>query len=201
MRIAAIILAAGESVRMGEPKALARYGAETFLHTIVRNLKTAAVHEIVIVLGHDAQTVAAVLHLLPEQYVINTSYRSGQFSSFQTGVRQVAEGTQGVFLCLVDQPQIPATVLQQVKTTFLSRPGSIVIPTFRGKRGHPPIFPRRLFSEIIGAPTGITAKTLMEKHADTIVEVEVDDEAILWNLNTKADLARARRHFLLKQTD
>ncbi len=191
--LAAIILAAGESRRMGEPKALARFGAKTFLETIVANFRDAGIEKLVVVLGHDAVNILEKVQPLPARFVINHNYSLGQFSSFQTGVAILPPETAGVFLALVDQPQIGAQVFSTIKDAFLSEPQKIVIPTFAGRRGHPTIFPRALFSEILAAPVTETAAKIIHSHAQLVQEIQIENESILWNINTHEELAEIRR--------
>jgi len=189
--ISAIILAAGKSTRMGEPKPLVRFGKLTFLETILQNFKNAGIEDISIVLGHKADQVAKELNLSPNDFIINKNYQFGQFSSVQTGVKNLQPNCTGVFLALVDQPQIGSNVLAKLRKNFEENPDKIVIPTFKGKRGHPPVLPKWLFPEILTANSA-TQKTsaIIHSHWDKVYELEIGYENILWNMNTKRDLKK-----------
>ncbi len=191
MEIAAIILAAGESRRMGEPKALVRYGQYSFLETVIRNFRNADIENSVVVLGHESSRILEKVQHIPAQFVINHNYSTGQFSSFQAGVTAVPNAA-GAFLVLVDQPQIGSQIISTLKEAFLTNPRSISIPTFKGRRGHPPIFPRSLFQEIVSTPPTENAATIIHRHSELVREIEIEDESILWNINTKKDLEEAR---------
>ena len=186
----AIILAAGESTRMGEPKPLVRFGKLTFLETVRQNVKNAGIEDISIVLGHKADQITKELNLSPNDFIINHNYQFGQFSSVKTGVKNLKPNCTGVFLALVDQPQIGSNVLAKLRKNFEENPDKIVIPTFKGKRGHPPVLPKWLFPEIITA-NSTTQKTsaIIHSHPDKIYELEINDESILWNINTKEALS------------
>ncbi|MFQ5707336.1 MAG: NTP transferase domain-containing protein [bacterium] len=193
MKIAAIVLAAGCSVRMAEPKALVKFGPKTFLETVLVNLEQAGVAESVVVLGHAADQILDRVNLASAQFVVNKDYLLGQFSSFQTGLKKLNETVAGVFLALVDQPQIGADLLARIKQAFVERPRNIVIPTCEGRRGHPPIFPRLLFREILAAPSSQSAADLIHKNAEKVYELELAEESVLWNVNTRNDLLQIQR--------
>ena len=197
MKIAAIILAAGESRRMGEPKALARFGQQSFLEAIIASFQSAGLEDLAVVLGHDASNVLGKVQHLPVQFVINKDYPSGQFSSFQTGLAALPPIVDGAFLALVDQPQIGSHIISVIKEAFLANPQKIIIPTFNGRRGHPPIFPRSVFEEIVLAPDTETATKIVRSHPELIREIQVASESVLWNINTKEELAEVRRRINL----
>lgn len=190
--LAAIILAAGKSTRMGEPKALVHFRQKSFLATVIDHFRHAGVVTIIPVLGHAAEEISRELNLSSESYVINQHYELGQFSSFQTGVRNLPPEVTGAFLALVDQPQIDSKIIRTIKESFLAHPDKIVIPTYQGKRGHPPVIPKALFEEILTTPVSQSAANVIHRHTDEIFELEVGEEKILWNINTKEDLRRLK---------
>jgi molybdenum cofactor cytidylyltransferase len=180
---------------MGEPKALVRFGRHFFLETIVANFRTAGIENPVVVLGHDAAHIQEKLGHLASRFVINKDYPCGQFSSVQTGVAALPADVEGVFLALVDQPQIGSQIIAMLKEAFLATSQKIVIPTCNGRRGHPPILPRALFEEIASAPPTENAAAIIRRHRELIREIETGDESILWNINTKQELQNLRARF------
>lgn len=190
LKVSAIILAAGQSTRMGYPKALAQFDGRSFLRTVMMHFEQAGVKDLMVVLGHESGRITQELSLEETGFVINDNYEMGQFSSFQTGVRALPKDVTGVFLALVDQPQIGAEVIRTVRASFSAKPERIVLPTYRGRRGHPTLFPCRLFEEIRAAPPTISARDILAAHQGDILEVDVPDESILWNINTERDLKR-----------
>ena len=187
----AIILAAGKSTRMGELKPLAQFGRQTFLETILQNFKNAGIEDVLIVLGYKAEQIAKELNFRPDDFTINKNYSLGQFSSVQAGVKNLKSNCTGVFLALVDQPQISPDIIAKIRKVFEENSDKIVIPTLNGKRGHPPVLPKWLFHEILIAnPTQKTSE-IIRSHPDKVYELEIGDESILWNINTKQDLERA----------
>ncbi len=194
--LSAIILAAGESIRMGVPKALVQFDGKSFLETVISNYEDAGIENIFVILGCEATEIIENINLSSVQVVINEQYTLGQFSSFQAGVRKVGENSAGTFLSLVDQPQIGFKVIKEVKAAFETDPDNLIIPTFRGKRGHPPIFPELLFPGILSASPASTASSVIHNHVEKVCEIEVDDESILWNINTKDELAVVQKQYL-----
>ncbi len=189
--ISAIILAAGKSTRMGKLKPLVRFSKQTFLETILQNFNNAGIKDVLIVLGHSADQIAKKLELPPDNFTINKNYHFGQFSSVQAGMKNLKSNCTGVFLALVDQPQIGSNVLGKIRKNFEENPDKIIIPTYNGKRGHPPVLPKWLFHEILIAnPTQKTSE-IIRSHPDKVYELKIGDESILWNINTKQDLERA----------
>lgn len=188
--ISAIILAAGESTRMREPKPLVRFGKQTFLETILQNFKNAGIEDILIVLGHKADQITKKLNLSPDDFTVNKNYQFGQFSSVQTGVKNLQPNCTGVFLALVDQPQIGSDIIAKIRKNFEDNPDKIVIPTLKGKRGHPPVLPKWLFHEILTANPALKTSAIIRNYAHKVSEVEIDDDSILWNMNTKQDLEK-----------
>lgn len=193
VKIATIILAAGESRRMGEPKALVRYHEGSFLETIVTTYRDAGIENVVVVLGHHSARILEKVQHLTAQFVINQNYAAGQLSSFQVGVANLASEVDGVFLAPVDQPQIGVRTVSTIREKFLVEDKRIIIPTYNGKKGHPPIFPKTLFKEIVSAPLTENAAAIFHRHPELVRTIEVDDESILWNINTKKELAAVRQ--------
>ncbi|MFQ5750713.1 MAG: NTP transferase domain-containing protein [bacterium] len=193
--LAVIILAAGESTRMGKPKALVKFREQSFLETVISNFHKAGVEQILVVLGFAANQIFATMKMHPMQVVINKKYPLGQFSSFQTGVQKLGSNIDGTFLSLVDQPQIGVHVINKMVKAFQNNSDKIILPVYRGKRGHPAIFPKTFFPKILSSPATNSAADLIHKHPKQIYEMEVDDECILWNINTKQDLEAVRKKF------
>jgi len=175
---------------MREPKPLVRFGKQTFLETILQNFKNAGIEDILIVLGHKADQITKKLNLSPDDFTVNKNYQFGQFSSVQTGVKNLQPNCTGVFLALVDQPQIGSDIIAKIRKNFEDNPDKIVIPTLKGKRGHPPVLPKWLFHEILTANPTLKTSAIIRNYAHKVSEVEIDDDSILWNMNTKQDLEK-----------
>ena len=185
-RIAAVVLSAGESSRMGRPKALLPIEGETFIGRIVGSLKRTQVGKILVVLGHNADQLAAAIGALPVEILINPNYQLGQLSSLQVAVLTLLPDPDcdGMLVHLVDHPYIDASLVDRMIRQFYESKKNIVVPRCRGKRGHPVLFSRRLFSELLDAPMDQGAKAVVNAHGDATLEIETDDEGITVDIDT-----------------
>jgi molybdenum cofactor cytidylyltransferase len=178
--IAGLILAAGESRRMGRDKALLAYHGRTFLETIIDNLRAARVEKITVVLGHHAEIIQGAVNLADVRVVVNHDYQRGQTSSLRTGLAAVAaDSPEAVILCLVDHPAISSEVITKLRDCFESRRAPVLIPTYQGQRGHPVVISQSLFPEILALPAEEPANTVIRKYRNTTQFVEVADPGIL----------------------
>ena len=184
--IAAVVLSAGESSRMGRPKALLPIEGETFIGRIVGSLKRTQVGKILVVLGHNAGPLAAAIGALPVEILINPNYQLGQLSSLQVAVRNLRPDADcdGVLVHLVDHPYIDASLVDRMIRQFYESKKDIVVPRCRGKRGHPVLFSRRLFGALLDAPMDQGAKAVVNAHGDATLEMETDEEGITVDIDT-----------------
>ena len=184
--IAAVILSAGESSRMGRPKALLPMDGETFIERIVGALARTRVGKIIVVLGHDADELRRQIESLPVIILINPDYRLGQISSLQVAVRYLDkdENCEGMLVHLVDHPFIDSALVDLMIERFHASKKLIVVPRYRGKRGHPVLFSRRLFAELLSAPLDQGAKAVVNAHRDETLEIETDDPGIAVDIDT-----------------
>jgi molybdenum cofactor cytidylyltransferase len=182
--IAGLILAAGESSRMGQDKALLTYGGRTFLETIISILREADVSRVAAVLGHHAEEVQRGVKLEDMEVVINPEYHRGQTSSLQAGLRALERADlEAVVLCLVDHPLISADTVRALVASFRRSGAPVVIPTFQDQRGHPVLIGRTLFSALLSLDPGAGANTVIGRHRDATQLVEVNDSGILLDVD------------------
>ena len=184
--IAAVILSAGESSRMGRSKALLPIDGETFIEKIVGALARSRVGKIIVVLGHDADELRRQIEFLPVTILINQDYRLGQISSLQVAVRYLDkdENCDGMLVHLVDHPYIDGALVDLMIERFHASKKLIVVPRYHGKRGHPVIFSRALFAELLNAPLDQGAKAVVNAHRDETLEIETDDAGIAVDIDT-----------------
>jgi molybdenum cofactor cytidylyltransferase len=182
--IAGLILAAGESRRMGRDKALLTYHGRTFLESIINNLGAAGIGKVTVVLGHHAETIERAVNLAAVRVVVNRDYQWGQTSSLQTGLAAAAaDSPEAVILCLVDHPAISTEVIAKLIERFeLTRP-PVLIPTYKGQRGHPALINQTLFPELLALPSGEAANAVIRKYRDVTQFVEVTDPGILLDVD------------------
>lgn len=173
MSIAGLILAAGESRRMGSPKALLPYGSETFLDTLIGLFSTRC-SPVIVVLGAGAEAIRAAV-ARPATFVVNANYARGMTTSLQCGLRAVPPDAEGVLFTLVDHPSVmPATV-----DTLLAPPRPLVrVPRYGAERGHPIWFSRDLIPEFLAIPDGGAANAVVRGHAGETEFLDLDDPGI-----------------------
>lgn len=194
--VSAIVLAAGSSSRMGSPKSLLTICGKSFIRHIVDELTAAGVHDVVIVLGADAKRVREALTWFTGRISINERWSDGQLSSIVAGMRAAEDwNPEGLLLCPVDHPLISRSVIESLVETFRSSGKRIILPVFKGRRGHPVLFARKLFRELAAAPPEIGARALVRAHPDEIVEVQTSEEGVQLNVDTPEDY----RTMILKQ--
>jgi molybdenum cofactor cytidylyltransferase len=189
--IVAVVLSAGESRRMGRPKALLPIGDVSFLERIVQSLQAAEVEKIVVVLGHNAKEIETKIRRFPVTIVVNPDYAQGQLSSLIAGIRALpAEGVDGILVHLVDHPFLDPDLVKRMTERFYESKKLIVVPAWKGRRGHPVIFSRRLFDELLSAPLDQGAKSVVHAHAAETLEVETNEEGITFDIDTPEDYRR-----------
>ncbi|HTC64024.1 MAG TPA: nucleotidyltransferase family protein [Candidatus Saccharimonadales bacterium] len=189
--LAAVILSAGASSRMGRPKALLPYREGTFLEHLIQVTRDPRIGVTRVVLGSGAETIQSVAKLDPSVVVLNPNWELGQLSSIWTGIRSL-EGidTDGIVLCPVDHPLVSARLVSELVDRFYDEKKAIVLPTYKGKRGHPAIFSSQLFSEMLAAPAELGARTVVWAHSADVLEVPTDEEGVILNLNDPDMLKR-----------
>ncbi|HEY6199003.1 MAG TPA: nucleotidyltransferase family protein [Candidatus Binatia bacterium] len=189
--IVAVVLSAGESSRMGRPKALLPVGNTFFLDRIVASLRQTRVERIVVVLGHNAPALEEKIRHLPVTILVNPDYSRGQLSSLQVALRALEkEAVDGIVLHLVDHPFVDARLVDRMIDEFYAAQPLIVVPVCRGRRGHPVIFSRRLFPELLAAPLDEGAKSVVRAHASETLEVATDEEGITCDIDTPEEYRR-----------
>ena len=185
--IVAVILSAGESSRMGRPKALLPIDGVRFVEKIVAALKSTDVGNIIVVLGHNGEEMRQKISDLPVTILINQYYMQGQLSSLQVAIRHLESSgspVDGILVHLVDHPYIDAKLVNLMIKRFKETKKLIVVPRFQGRRGHPVIFARALFAELLAAATDQGAKPVVHAHREDTLEVDTDDKGVLIDIDT-----------------
>ena len=189
--ISAILLAAGESRRMGSAKALLHYQGQTFIARICHAFLTAGVDELIVVLGAHADELRPALPSHPKlRTVVNSRYSLGQLSSLMVGIGALSPDSEAAIVNLVDHPLIEAETIKALMDSFRVAPLPILIASYQGKRGHPVLFSSQLYGEILAAPLDQGAKTVVRKDPARVREIPLDDPGILADIDTPEDYAR-----------
>jgi molybdenum cofactor cytidylyltransferase len=190
--LAAAILAAGESRRMGTPKALLPYRDRTFAEQLVETMKHPRVGITRIVFGAGAQELQEKLHIDPDSIVVNEDWQKGQLTSIQAAIRSLPKGaTEGLMICPVDHPLISTKLVNELIEAFDSNTKRIVLPVFQSRRGHPVIFHASLYDELLAASVEVGARQVVWAHAQEVLEVPTEENAVILNLNDPATLRKA----------
>jgi molybdenum cofactor cytidylyltransferase len=190
--LAVAILAAGESRRMGQPKALLMYRDRTFTHLLLDATRHPRVGITRVVLGAGADDIRQKLALDPASCLVNPDWPKGQLSSIQAAIRSLPPGTtEGLILCPVDHPLVSAALIAALIERFDSARRLIVLPTYKGRRGHPTIFRGTLYGDLLTASPEIGARQVVWAHAEDVVEVPTEEESVVLNLNDPAALKAA----------
>ena len=183
---AGVILAAGESSRMGSPKALLPYRGTTFLEHLAGLLSRFSperLDPVLLVLGHDADRIHQSVDLAAGvRVLVNPQYRLGQLSSLQAAVRSLAgSAATGLLVAPVDHPCIGPEVVEALLAVFAEENPEVAVPTFGGRRGHPVVFSARLFPELLEAPLEQGARAVVRRQA--VREVPVSEAGILADID------------------
>jgi molybdenum cofactor cytidylyltransferase len=194
--LAAVILSGGASQRMGSPKALLPYQGHTFLEHLLAVSSHAKIGVRRIVLGAHAEWIAAKVPMAADELIVNRDWEHGQLSSIQAGIRSLPPGTDGIVLCLIDHPLITGALVDDLVKRFYSEreaAAPIVLPVYRGKRGHPVIFSTRVYDELLAAPVDQGARSVVWAHAGETAEVSTTEEGCVLNLNDPGTVERVLR--------
>jgi molybdenum cofactor cytidylyltransferase len=192
--LAAAILAAGESRRMGFPKALMEVRGATFVENLLRATEHPRIGWRRVVLGAGAANIQARLGLNDAQVIVNPGWEAGQLSSIQCAMRDFLPfDPEAIIICPVDHPLISPQLVAALIQAFDVQAHAVTLPTYQGRRGHPVIFRRDLFDELQQASAGIGAREVVWAHANDIAEVAVEEEGVILNLNDPDALAKANR--------
>lgn len=191
--ISGILLAAGLSSRMGEPKQLLPFGESTIVETVVDSMLGAKFDEVIVVVGHRASDIRDQLGDRPVSTVFNPNYRKGMLTSAQTGIRGLQE-SDAFALMLVDQPFITSALIDRVVDAYVQTNKGIALPSYNYKRGHPVVFHQRYAGEILALGTDSGGvRTLFKKYSDDIYYVAVDTDWVLQDIDYREDYERALR--------
>lgn len=189
--ISGILLAAGLSTRMGEPKQLLPFGESTIVETVVDSMLASKFDEVIVVIGHCATQIQEQLSERPVKIVFNPDYHDGMLTSAQAGIRTL-KASNAFALMLVDQPFITSALIDQVIDAYVRTDKGIALPSYNYKRGHPVVFNQRYTDDILalGVESG-GVRTLFKRYADDIHYVPVDTDRVLRDIDYREDYERA----------
>ncbi len=195
--LSAVILAAGESTRMGRPKMLLPWGRTTVLGRVIEAFGAAGVGEILVVTGGARREVEALVagsaRSNPVRPIFNPDHRSGgMLASIQAGLKAASPKARAALIALGDQPQIREEVIARLCTRFLETGAPLLLPSFGNRRGHPWLAARSLWPALLELPFGTTPRDFLLAHEGEIAYLPVEDDSILRDLDTPDDYENQR---------
>lgn len=185
-RIAAIILAAGRSTRMGGPnKLLAEIAGKPLVRIAAEEALASRARPVVVVTGHERERVEEALKGLDVRCVHNPNFAAGLSTSLKAGLAALPDDVDGAIVCLGDMPQVRAPLIDRLIAAFDPERGAlVVVPTIDGKRGNPVVWSRRFFPELAALEGDVGARHLIGRYQEAVVEVPVEDRAALVDVDT-----------------
>ena len=189
--IAALILCAGRSSRMGTPKALLPLGNECVVERIVRLFRSCGVERLLAVTGYDGERIVPVLDACGVPWVRNEDFDRGMFSSLQAGATRLEGLCRAFFVLPADVPFVRPETLQLLMDSFEEGKALACRPSYGNRRGHPPLLAAELIEPILAADRPAGLRSLLADFAEGVVDVACDDPGILLDLDTPEDYAEA----------
>ena len=198
MTVAAILLAGGESSRMGKPKALLEWGDTTLIEYQIDQLRQPPVERVIVILGHRANDVRRFADKVECDVLVNELYKRGRASSLRIGARALSDDTRSIVILDVDQPR-PRIVIQRLLENHARASSMISVPTFDGQRGHPTVLDGWLLPalrQVRERSQGL--RGLLDAHESEIVEVPYESDIVLLGMNTPAEYEEAKAKYFSK---
>jgi molybdenum cofactor cytidylyltransferase len=180
----AIILAAGESRRMGFPKMLLLFNGITMLENVISNIKGSVVDQTLVVLGAEKEALTELVSKSSVKYCFNDDYKQGMLSSVKCGFRNLPPDFEAVLVFQGDQPFIFPKVINRVVEGYRSSGKGIVIPVYKGKRGHPLLVDQKYREEIERLDDNEGLRSLSHRFSEDVLEAETDEPGILKDFDT-----------------
>lgn len=192
--VAAVVLAAGRSTRMGGPnKLLQEVGGRPLVRIAVENALASRARPVIVVTGHQEEAVRAALAGLDVRFAANPDYAEGMSTSVRTGIAAVPAEADAAVICLGDMPGVDAALIDRLIAAFEPARGALVaLPSVAGRRGNPVLWARRFFDELKALQGDSGARQILKAHADAVVEIAVDGEGPVFDVDTPEALTLAR---------
>ena len=194
--ISAIILAAGESKRMGRPKMLLPWGEGTVISHVITIFRNAGVEDVLVITGGARKSIEDAISRHNVRAIYNKDFANGEMlSSIQCGIRALSRQTQAVLIGLGDQPQIQERSVQMVCKNFIDNKANIVVPSHKMRRGHPWLIMRPLWDDLLNLEYPHTPRDFLNTHSDSIQYVNINSPDILADLDTPEEYQRWQPKF------
>jgi molybdenum cofactor cytidylyltransferase len=190
-KVAAVVLAAGSSSRLGQPKQLAPIAGRPAISYTLDALRASRVDRIILVLGHAADAIAAALDLSGVTVVRNDAYAEGQSTSVIAGVQSLGDDVEAALMVVGDQPLLAPTVVDAIVRAYEQTGGPFIVPVYEGEWGNPVLLARATWPLLENLKGDTGARPILRKHMDMVLEVPVPG-SLLDDIDTPEDYARIR---------
>jgi molybdenum cofactor cytidylyltransferase len=189
-RVAAVVLAAGRSTRMGGPnKLLAEIGDRPLVRIAAEEALASGASPVIVVTGHQSGEIEKALGSLNVRMVHNPDFANGLATSLKAGISALAPDVDAAIVCLGDMPCVDARLMRQLIAAFAPDRGAlVVVPTFEGRRGNPVLWSRRFFPDLMAIEGDVGARHLIGRYGEAVVEIPVGDKGTLIDVDTPETL-------------
>ncbi len=187
----AIVLAAGESRRMGSPKMILPYEGMTVIEKVLENILASNVEKVVAVLGSHKEEILKVIGKLPVMHCYNSNYKNGMLSSVKCGFEFLPADFRAVMVFLGDQPMAETSVINKMINAYNESGKGILVPVFENRRGHPLMADSKYRDEIINLDEPDGLRGLLRRHPDDLLEVSTENPSVLNDIDTEDDYINA----------
>jgi len=199
--ISAVILAAGESKRMGKQnKLLLPVAGEALLVKLIKSVCDSDVGQVIVVIGHEAEKIRRKLNNFPLSFVYNPNFSEGMTTSIKSGVKEVSPDCDGYMICLADMPFINTSEINKLIHAYaqnrIKEKRLIVIPVYQGHRGNPVLFSTEFREDILEHKIEYGCKGVIMNNFESVKEIEMDDDSMLLDVDTLEDYQRATEAFV-----
>ncbi|MGW8318104.1 MAG: selenium cofactor biosynthesis protein YqeC [Candidatus Promineifilaceae bacterium] len=192
-RVTAVVLAAGQSTRMGTTKQLLPWGQTTVLGQTLANLQASAIDDVLVVCGHERESIEAVAKEMAVNIVYNPHFaESEMLSSLQTALRLAAENSAAVLVVLADQPMVEPQTIDLLLEAFWQGKGKLIAPVYQGQRGNPVLIDRSYFPEVLLLTADFAPREILRRHPEALFLVEVGTDSVLRDLDGPEEYDRWR---------
>ena len=199
--ISAVILAAGESKRMGKQnKLLLPVAGEALLVKLIKSVCDSDVGQVIVVIGHEAEKIRRKLNNFPLSFVYNPNFSEGMTTSIKSGVKEVSPDCDGYMICLADMPFINTSEINKLIHAYaqnrIKEKKLVVVPVYQGHRGNPVLFSTEFREDILEHKMEFGCKGVIMKNFESVKEIEMDDDSMLLDVDTLEDYQRATEAFV-----
>jgi molybdenum cofactor cytidylyltransferase len=183
----AIVLAAGESTRMGTPKMILPYEGMTIIEKVLENILASDIEKVVAVLGSHKNEVLKVIERFPVLHCYNNNFKNGMLSSVKCGFEFLPGNFHAAMVFLGDQPMVETSVINKMIDVYSGSGKGILVPVFENQRGHPLMADKKYRDEIINLDDPEGLKGLLRRHPDDLLEVATENPSVLKDIDTMED--------------